>query len=438
MLTIERKWITPSEISSVALIFIPLLVASLFQHDEQKSQSTKQQSTTSDFVNSITKAAPGTLSTFEPGMLSTCAITSAVLLLMGFTGRLFGSTYEPDRKKKLYRDSADADKSQLTQVTFSTARSVLGRILSIALPFYASAKVGASRVTLVTLIALATKLMAVDGNGVDFSSIKSWKRLLIGQRWSLASILLQIGCDSAGLTNQITMRTAWVGYVALGVSIVALPPPFSSSRPKASAVANATAHPRSAGSAVLAKSDVVKPTETSLSPLICTIEDTNTTLIAGGLLGAISCIIFFVSKESAGALDPMALGWFLLSVCATVLSYTFAQPYSIRQSKHVGLAAGALMCAFLSTVLHHDLWPSFAYQCVFISVSLAAIKQDTQSLFFRSAHPHRDHHRESSHTASHDQPSRVSETLLRLCQNWPLLHSILAEKDSRRIFYFMR
>lgn len=37
-----------------------------------------------------------------------------------------------------------------------------------------------------------------------------------------------------------------------------------------------------------------------------------------------------------------------------------------------------------------------------------------------------------------DHLSVVTRFLLNRVQQWPLLHSILAEKDSRRIFYFMR
>ena len=427
------------------LIFLPLLLASLFRYDGQTIQSITEQSTTSPLVKSVTETIPiskDTLSAFESGILSTCAITSAVLLLMGLGGRLFVMRNEPDRKKKSYPNSADAEKPQVKQITFSTLHSIFGRILSVALPFYATARLGTSRVTLIMLIALATNLMAIDGKGVDLKSIKGWKRLLLRQRWSLSSILLQVGCDFVGLTNQSGVSAAWMGYVALGISIAALPPPFPSSKPKSSAVTSTAVQPRSAGSAILAKPDVVNATDITLSPLICTAEDTKLTLIAGGLLTILSCAIFLGFEGGADALHPEPLGWFIISVCATLLSYTFAQPQSIRNGKGLGLALGALLCTLLSTVLHHDLWTSFAHQGVFIGISIAATKQDTQSVFSTSTHSHHDHHThhhpETLDTSHHSQPSRFSEALLRLFQHWPLLHSILAEKDSRRIFYFMR
>ena len=364
-----------------------------------------------------------------------------VLLIMGLGGRYLINKDAPPRRKVSYPNNTDEEKPQLNRITFSTARRILGRILSVALPFYAAAKLGANRVALIMLVTLATDLMAIDGKGTDIKIIKNWKRLLLSQRWSLASILIQIGCDFVGLTNQSAQRSIWMGYIALGVSIVALPPPFPSSKPGISAVTSADPQLRSAGSAVLVKHELVKPTDITLSPLICTEEDTNLTLVAGGLLAILTCIILSISRSSAGALHLIPLAWLFLSACATVLSCTIAQPQSIRHSKGLGLAFGALLCAFLSVALQYYSLTSFAYQGVFISISFAATKQDTHSLFFKSADSHHNnpsqHHHANPHTAHHDHPSRFSDALLRLFHHWPLLHSILAEKDSRRIFYFM-
>lgn len=444
MLTLGRKWITPSETISVVLIPTPLILASLIHYHGNTTPSPTNLSTASRLVESVSedfRTSKVTLLTFELGALSACIITSMVLVLMGLGGKFLRTADAPIRRKASYPNSADMEKPQLNRVALATVRSIIGRILSVALPFYAAAKLGANRVALIMLVALATNLMTIDGKSTDLTSIRNWKRLLLSQRWTLASILLQIGCDFVGLTNQSAMNSAWMGYVALGVSILALPPPFPSSKPRTSAGPSADPRSTSAGSAVLAKPEVVKPTDITLSPLICTNEDTNLTLVAGGLLAVLSCIVLFVSKSGAGALHPKTLGWLFFSACTAVLSYTITQAQSIRHSKGLGLVFGALLCALVLTVLHHDSWTSSAYQGVFISISFAAIKQDTRSLFSKSAHPHHEthshHHHGDPHRVHHDHPSRFSEALLRLFQHWPILHSILAEKDSRRIFYFM-
>lgn len=55
------------------------------------------------------------------------------------------------------------------------------------------------------------------------------------------------------------------------------------------------------------------------------------------------------------------------------------------------------------------------------------------------AHSHAHTH---DHAYGHDhgstQKSLVTRVLLKYCASWPLLHAIIAERDSRRIFYFMR
>jgi zinc transporter 5/7 len=53
-------------------------------------------------------------------------------------------------------------------------------------------------------------------------------------------------------------------------------------------------------------------------------------------------------------------------------------------------------------------------------------------------HDHHDHH---GHDHGHSKPaeprSRFTKLLIKTTPNWPLLQSVLLEKDSRRIFYFM-
>lgn len=55
------------------------------------------------------------------------------------------------------------------------------------------------------------------------------------------------------------------------------------------------------------------------------------------------------------------------------------------------------------------------------------------------AHSHAHTH---AHVHAHDhgssEKSLVTRVLLKHCVSWPLLHAIIVEKDSRRIFYFMR
>jgi zinc transporter 5/7 len=51
------------------------------------------------------------------------------------------------------------------------------------------------------------------------------------------------------------------------------------------------------------------------------------------------------------------------------------------------------------------------------------------------SHSHSHHHHHDSHSTPR---SRFTEFLCSYTSGWPLLHTVLLERDSRRIFYFMR
>ena len=53
-------------------------------------------------------------------------------------------------------------------------------------------------------------------------------------------------------------------------------------------------------------------------------------------------------------------------------------------------------------------------------------------------HNHHDHSHNPSHSKSVEPRSRFTSFILPFVLRWPLLHTIMSDKDSRRIFYFMR
>jgi len=50
------------------------------------------------------------------------------------------------------------------------------------------------------------------------------------------------------------------------------------------------------------------------------------------------------------------------------------------------------------------------------------------------SHSHHDHHDHHDHSP---ERSRFTKALLTLTARWPLIHAVVVERDSRRIFYFM-
>ena len=326
------------------------------------------------------------------------------------------------------------------------ARRIAARFLTVGLPFYATSKLGGARVALVLLMTMATNVMKIEDENPDPTLAKDWSRILT-HRWTLVSILLQFASDLAGFTNPSATVETVLGYVTLGIAILILPPCFLSSRPRVSVLTSPAPASESKTSAVLAT-----PWETppqleeksskvpTISPMICSPEDINLTLYSGIALGIIGILIFVFSGSSAGTWSDFQPAWSLLSTFATALALTTVDPRSLRGDKKIGLVFGSLLSSFFLTVLSRDAWSSFVYQSLFIGFSFAATKIDTHTAISISSHSsHHQHHHQSTkpNIPEHAQMSKFSEFVIQRIPHWPLLHSILAEKDSRRIFYFM-
>lgn len=419
-------WMTTAEAVSSIIIPLPYVLASL----AYRQLTTTHKATGSPVVKQPSHEWP-----------IVCGLTSATLLLIG-AGGIFKKPYqELDRRKPSLVPEDGLGKRHW----MDKARRIGGRFLTVGLPFYATSRLGAARVALVMLVGLATNIMAIEDEATDLTRIKGWKRLFTYRRWTIASILLQLLCDFTGLISGSSKSDLCLGYLALGLSIFALPPSFPSSRPKLSVVTSSAPPSESSTSSVLSTPWETPPKlENStakmikLSPLVCSPEDVALTLWSGGTLALVTIIISF-SIGSEIFSTPSHLGWMFLSSGTAATALLTADSRSLRKNKGLGLLLGSLISSLLLTQLGSLAWSVFAYQSGFIGICFAATKSDTQSSFSvppRSEHHHHQH-QPKLHTAEHVQMSRFSEFILRIAPKNQLLHSILVEKDSRRIFYFM-
>lgn len=379
-----------------------------------------------------------------PVLLETSTLTSLTLVLVGFRGKLgIMSATGLDKKKKSLTGMEEVQKTQWIHM----ARRIAARFLTVGLPFYATSKLGGARVSLVMLTALASNIVTVDEGTTDLTRAKGWSRLLTQRRWTLASILLQLLSDLTGFTNSSAAVEILLGYITLGITVFVLPPCFLSSRPRVSVVTSTAPASESKTSAVLATPWEIPPQledrsskVLTMSPMICSPEDVNLTFYSGIVLGITSAIFFVFFGPSAGTASEHQLAWTLLSTFATALALTTVDPRSLRSNKKFGPVLGSLLSSFVLNMLCSEAWSSLAYQCFFIGISFAATKFDTPKAFSVSSRAdHHQHHHQPTrlNIPEHAQMSRFSEFVFRHIPHWPLLHSILAEKDSRRIFYFM-
>lgn len=373
------------------------------------------------------------------GSFATFALTSSTLLLVGLIGKINGPPALLDRRKRSL--------NKKDQGMAAKARRIMERTMGVGLPFYATMKLGSDRVVLIILVALAADMTNVEDETTDLISSKGWKRLLIHRRWTLAAMLIQILGDFMGVSSFGASWELTVGYLTLLLSIFFMSPPFPSLKAKASSSVSISAASPSSTPKLLAtqreNSSWAKPVlnlHRATSPLLCTTEDINLTLAAGTALGVVSCMTLLISRPGAGALTLVDLGLSCFSVCTAAISYQLVQPHAIRKNRGIGLLLGSMMSLGLTTLFGSETWSNMIYQSIFIGVTFGATKLDTCRYLSTSRaqhHPHSRSHHAAEHETIRNVPSRISQLILDSSRKWPLLHSILVEKDSRRIFYFM-
>ena len=430
----STKPVTVSELLNSILVPLPYVLASLAFRSLFTSRGSLDGLPLSSFT-----ALEG------PTLQEISILTSSTLTLVGLRGKIaIKSATALDKRKKSLTGMEEVQKTQWAHM----ARRIAARFLTVGLPFYATAKLGGARIALVMLIALASSIMTIEDEPTDLTRATGWSRLLAQRRWTLVSILLQLASDLTGFTNSSAAVEIMLGYIALGITVFILPPCFLSSRPRVSLVTSTAPASESRTSAVLATPWETPPqlednssNVPTVSPMICSLEDVNLTFYSGISLGILNTTVYVFSEPSAGTGSKYQLAWSLLSAFAMALVLTSADPKSLRGSKKIGLVLGSLLSSLALSLLCSETWSSLAYQSIFVGIAYAATNFDTHNTSSNPSHSnhHQHHHHQPARLIipEHAQMSRLSEFVIQRIPHWPLLHSILAEKDSRRIFYFM-
>ena len=440
----RRHWITASEVMSSTLISLPFILLAVVRNLHRAPQLSEvalgngplEKPAQQEITDSVSPLAVGS------DTLSTCILTSGILLLVGATVKVRGLLSGAAEERTAASGYRQIGSMRTGMLTVAGSQKIVTRCLKVGLPFYASLKLGNMRTVLILLAALVTDLMASDEN--PQAANRNIKRLLKSRRWTVAVFALQFLIDLTGLTNSTGVAGILTGYLALCISVFALAPPFPIHTPRKTHITSPVEPPPPTGSNTLATLKEVPTTSNTillpyskLSSLVNTPEDVDFTLLAGGLAAGFSLVLFFLfAIPTGGTFSVYRIGGGLLTTCAAGLSMTFAQPQSLRQSRGVGLVLGSSFSWLSSAILTPGSWPMLGFQCVSVGICFAATIRDTRASTSSSRHDHSHHHhtREHSH---HDGLSGFSRYLLKTSQQWPLLHSILLEKDSRRIFYFM-
>lgn len=431
---IKRPWITTQEAISAVIVPLPCALASLVFNIgilPHASRGLMQTASSLDDIHEeeMSNATINTTSSLAM-VLGMTAMTLALTGMRGKVGQALGtidSTREPSNLGAL-------KKANVLQL----GRRIAGRVLMVGLPFYATSHLGGLRSATILLSSLASNIMPLEGHAGDLSTWKGLKHLFTYRKWTVLSFGSQLALDLIGITSGLPLYSIGVGYVALGLSIFALPPPYPSSMPRLSIISS---QKTLAGSSSWESSTKTSQGSSSstISPLICTPEDVNLTLATATLTGVVGFLLPFAPFFSAGAASRHELAWSALTILSATCAFLFTDGKNLQRSRGFGLTIGLLTSFMLLMTAHNDEWISYLYQGVLLSVSIAATSIDIHGTFVQkshSSHSHRHHHKHSQH-GEIPGASRFSNFLLQRVQHWPLLHTIIMEKDSRRIFYFM-
>ncbi|KAL8726376.1 MAG: hypothetical protein Q9181_006071 [Wetmoreana brouardii] len=442
-----RKWITFSELLSSILIALPYVFVSVIYRHIGLHLRTATTLGPGQPLKIVVENTPvvSAIGWFEgPALFITFAVTAATLIIAGLVGKLGGVPGTSERK--ISPGSGKKSASWSSAKILSKARKITERLSCVALPLYAALSLGGSRVALVLLVAIFAKIVTLEDRGMTLTDAKGWKQLVHYRRWTLVSVLAQALFDFVGRMNSFGYATLATGYLALVISVVFLPPPLPS------VIRDAPNHEdanKPASASVVLSSGFETPSapevsslkKSTVSPLLCTSDEVLITLQAGGISAIFCCLAYLRSNLSAGAFSLPTFGWFFLTTFTAISCILMAQPQSLQENKGIGLLVGAIASSLASYLFRDGMWRLLACQSILIGLSFVATQIDTPTVVAtssKSSHRHNpSHHRAMSHTAHSEDHSKFTRYLLETFQHRPLLHSILVEKDSRRIFYFM-
>ena len=352
------------------------------------------------------------------GFVEACQLASGTLLLVGILAKLRASERMIDRRK----DSGSSRHAHVA-LDLPTVQALLLRTLSVGLPFYAAMKLGGMRTGLVLLVAIAANLTCLD-NALK-PSMGQWIQQAKSKKLTLAAISLSAISDFAGLTIHTSFSDLLLGYLALAVTVVYLNPPL----PMASTYSSPTARVGSTGAS--------RSLSWNASSLTCSKGDVNLTLISGGLLSLIT-IGSSVLLGRSPSLVPSSIGLSTLSIASATAANVLAQPAALRSSTKAGLGLGCFLTASCAFLFSPSLWPGTICNGGLSALAFAGVMFDTLTASAHDDHSHDHTHNVKTHHHHHDdtQYSPFTRLVLSKCEPGSLVHSIIIEKDSRRICYF--
>ncbi|KAJ5679933.1 hypothetical protein N7462_008177 [Penicillium macrosclerotiorum] len=342
----------------------------------------------------------------------TCTLTAMTLLI-------FGCAQLIRMNNQQARPMTDIFSIKFPTPNLKTVKSAVLQICSIGLPIYASLKLGGFLVVFTLLLVSATGIPSlVNGNSHSRTSDRYRKKTLTMALIGAVVLLSLLGM------NQPWDSSPHFGYLALLLSTFVLSPPLPSLHhqgpiPEPGLVAES-----------ISKQNTVKGSS-QFSSIVTT--DAPLALVNGISL---ACLVLVFSRGLPFSISE--LFFLLVPAGLFALSLMFALDSGLRSPNKVGLAACTGAAAlFCSPHTGDDLLVAYTIRGILTAASFFAARMDDSHLRLDShpySHGHQHHH---GHSHGTSETSRVTKWLIQRSEAYPLISSILKEKDSRSIFYFM-
>lgn len=349
--------------------------------------------------NTASEKVPGATSSIHIAHVNqkACLLTAITLLIFG--------------GGQILRSRSSNHSIKFPAPNAKSAQALVSQIISVGMPMFAALKIGGFLVAFTLLLATAS--------GVPTAFERDPRKKERYTRKMLSVALLAV----AVISSVVILNKPWdsspiMGYIALLGSIFVVPPPFPSLRSNGPIPEPGLVVPQAKSSGHDHSAVVV----TADAPLA---------LISGASL-ALLTIIF----NRGLAFDTSDLVYIGIPTGLFAVSLMTSQPESLRSPAKSGLAAfagtAALLCAPHS---QDDLLVVYSTRVMFAMAAFFASRRDDSHLHV-DAHAH-NHSHGHSHSHATSEATGISKWLLQKSESYPLLHSILKEKDSRSIFYFM-
>ncbi|KAI3088106.1 hypothetical protein CBS147353_13 [Aspergillus niger] len=388
---------TTQEVLSGLLLSLPWIILSWYHQQHALWQTT--------FSTSDETAASSLGSELLEQAASKTSMLTAVTMIVYGCGQLFRS---------IQRGGSDSEVT-LPRMSSSAASAALLRVSSVALPIYATLKVGGFLVACGLLLPVASGLpTVVQGYGLHSSA-----QSRLSQKKVTAMLLVTIIALSLWGMNATRDPHPYLGYVSLLTSVFVLRLPFSGTPSVSADLDYLTSN------GAVSQKQSTKQDSGKLSS-----SDSILAVLSGIILALVTVVVSGnVSLKASNMMYQLA------AAGALATSLIFVSPSHLRSPQKIGLMIGVGAAALLSSPpLQEKVHLAYVARAIATAASfLAARFDDRQMRLSQHSHTHNHHH----HAHSGADATKITRLIIQYSEPYPLLYSILKESDSRRIFYFM-